>query len=172
LTGDLLVQDHWKLYGLPAYVLRLSCIYGSSQSGTIDQGWINHLARQWVNREQIKIFGDGKQVRDILYVTDLTNHMANLIEGEQKTCGIYNIGGGRRDSVSILELLDIFQEFDPWDKPDIVYEDWRVGDQKVYITNTAKAKRYGKFVPSIHKKEGVRRLIARFRLIKDAVRIL
>jgi CDP-paratose 2-epimerase len=166
LVGDLLVQDHWNLHGLPAYTLRLSCIYGTDQSGTVDQGWVSFLAKQWVNREKITIFGDGKQVRDILYVQDLSNLMARIIEGEQETCGVYNIGGGLDNTVSILELLAMFNEIDPWDSPNIENGEWRVGDQKIYISNYSKARRYLKFEPSIKMKDGIKRLIAYHKLMK------
>ncbi|GAI89232.1 unnamed protein product, partial [marine sediment metagenome] len=107
----------------------MSGIYGVSQYPTEDQGWIAWFVRQAMAGAPINIYGDGKQVRDILYVSDLLNAFDMALERAEATCGqVYNIGGGRDNSISILELLD-FMDTELGIRPsEVNYQEWRRAD--------------------------------------------
>ena len=112
-----------------------------------------------MNQEPITIYGDGKQVRDILFITDLLDAFDKAVENIDRTKGqTYNIGGGREASISILELLE-FLAMDLHIKPsEISFGPWRVADQKVYISNTSKAKRDFGWEPKVSTEKGLREL--------------
>ena len=140
-SGDQYTRDYARIYGLRTVVFRQSCIYGDLQHGNEDQGWVAHFMRKMMRAETISVYGDGKQVRDLLYVGDLLDCYLKAIKKIGKTSGqVYNIGGGRKFSVSLIELLEIMQrEFGENIK--VKYRDWRPGDQRIYISNCAKAKK-------------------------------
>ncbi|RKY96666.1 MAG: nucleoside-diphosphate sugar epimerase, partial [Candidatus Hydrothermota bacterium] len=140
LAGDIYMQDYAKLYGLKTGIFRMSCIYGTRQFGTEDQGWLAHFAISTLQGNPITIYGDGKQVRDVLYITDLLNVYDLFKENSKKFRGeVFNIGGGRENTVSLLELLNILEE-KIGKRSKITFEDWRPSDQKVYISDISKAK--------------------------------
>ena len=153
LSGDMYVQDYRYSYGLKTNVYRMSCIYGSSQTGTEDQGWIWHIINQIITGKQVNIFGDGKQVRDILYVEDLIKLMKLTLE--KNVSGVFNVGGGRDKTVSLMELLEIVNpEF-----KDYVFHPWRTADQKVYISNYTKAQKVFGWTPVITPEEGINHIM-------------
>lgn len=158
-TGDAYCLEYARTYGLRTVVFRMSAIYGTGQHPTEDQGWVGWFIRRALENQPITIYGDGKQVRDILFITDLLNAFDRALENIAQTKGrMYNIGGGRRNSMSILELLD-FLPAGPGIKPAAVgYGPWRLADQKVYISNTAKAKREFGWEPVVSREEGITRL--------------
>jgi len=165
LVGDLYVQDYEKIYGLNNKVFRCSCIYGADQSGTEDQGWIYHLGNLIIGGGTVKIFGDGKQVRDILYIDDLVNLFDKAIESEER--GVFNIGGGFKNTISVLELIKLFnKEF-----KNIKYHNWRLADQKIYISNIQKAREAFDWEPTILVEEGIKRLKAFFNLKYNSVKV-
>jgi CDP-paratose 2-epimerase len=156
LAADMYVQDYHYTYGLDTTVFRMSCIYGARQRGTEDQGWIYHIAKQFHNNNPINIYGDGKQVRDILYVDDLVDAMISALD--KKASGVFNIGGGVENTISILELLDKLLIPNEWKYISIGYHDWRPADQKVYISNINKAINILKWKPKISVDEGLKKL--------------
>lgn len=157
LAGDLYVQDYGHLYGLRVGVFRMSCIYGTRQFGMEDQGWVAWFVLAALTGAKLTIYGDGRQVRDVLWVDDLVRaYQAFLEHGPQ--IGVYNMGGGPEKTLSLLELLDLLQNRLG---SRIVHETgpWRPSDQKVYVSCIEKAKAELRWTPHVEPAEGVNRLI-------------
>src|SRR5690606_5419694 len=115
-----------------------SCIYGPHQFGTEDQGWVAHFLIRALEDQPITIYGDGKQVRDILFVEDLVNAFVLAQQNIEKLSGnAFNIGGGPKNTISLVEILDVIQKL-TGKSLDISFEDWRTGDQQYYVSNTSK----------------------------------
>jgi len=111
LAADLYVQDYGMLYGLKTAVFRMSCIYGIRQFGVEDQGWIAWFAIATILGKPLTIYGDGKQVRDVLYVSDLINAYNSFIENKEKIKNtVLNMGGGPENTLSLLELIEILEQ--------------------------------------------------------------
>jgi CDP-paratose 2-epimerase len=157
LAGDLYVQDYAKLYGMKTGVFRMSCIYGTGQFGNEDQGWVAHFVISTVTGKPLTIYGDGKQVRDVLYATDLVRAYDLFLESNIKDA-VYNMGGGPENTISLLELLDTLEDA-TGKRSSISYSDWRPSDQKVYISDISKAKKELGWEPKIATGEGIRKLI-------------
>lgn len=140
-AADQYTRDYYRIFGVPSVVFRQSCIYGPRQMGMEDQGWVAHFAICAETGRQITIYGDGKQVRDILYVDDLVDAYLLAVEKIKKSKGeIYNIGGGLANSLSLLEYLKIL-EASLGKKVKIRFSDSRPGDQKVFVSDNAKVEK-------------------------------
>jgi len=158
-AGDQYTRDYARIYGLPTVVLRQSCIYGPRQFGIEDQGWLAWFVIAAVTGKPITIYGDGKQVRDVLHVEDLMDAYDLALECISDTAGqVYNIGGGLQNTLSV------WQEFGPLleellGKPiPVGTADWRPGDQPVYVSNIGKAGQELGWSPKIGVRDGLRRL--------------
>jgi CDP-paratose 2-epimerase len=137
-AADQYVLDYAKSYGLPTVVFRMSCIYGPHQQGTEDQGWVAHFARCALAGEPITIYGDGRQVRDVLYVEDLVEAMlAARREIGRLTGGAFNMGGGADHAVSLLEVIERISMLCK-SAPAIEFGPWRTGDQRYYVSDTSR----------------------------------
>jgi len=158
LTGDLYAQDYGHLHDLKVGVFRMSCIYGTWQFGVEDQGWVAWFAIGALGGKPLTIFGDGKQVRDVLWVEDLVAAYEAFLERGPRL-GVYNMGGGAENTLSLLELLDILRR-EVGDIPQPAFDAWRPSDQKVYVSDIAKAQRELAWRPSVGPEEGVGRLVA------------
>lgn len=159
LAADLYTQDYAKIYGLKTAVFRMSCIYGPRQFGVEDQGWVAWFTIATVTGKPITIYGNGKQVRDILYVTDLVNAFDNFLQRKNQLSGeVFNMGGGPENTISLLELLDMLEKL-IGKRSEITFSNWRTSDQKVYISNISKAKEKLGWKPKVSPKEGVKRLV-------------
>jgi CDP-paratose 2-epimerase len=135
-AADQYVLDYARSFGLPNVVFRMSCIYGPHQCGNEDQGWVAHFIIQTLLGRPISIFGDGRQVRDALFVEDLVDAMLLASTNARALAGrAFNIGGGTAYTTSLLELLDLIGELDGGE-PQLRFEDWRVGDQRYYVSDT------------------------------------
>ncbi|TAL53242.1 MAG: NAD-dependent epimerase/dehydratase family protein [Nanoarchaeota archaeon] len=157
LTGDLYAQDYGKLYGIKTGVFRMSCIYGTRQFGLEDQGWVAWFAIAALLNKKITIFGDGKQVRDVLYVTDLVKLYDAFLQSS-KGSGVYNAGGGPNNTMSLMEYLEMLQEeLETTISPS--FAEWRPSDQKVYISDISKAKKELGWEPKVSPKDGVKKLV-------------
>lgn len=157
-AADQYVRDYSRIYGLRTVVFRMSCIYGTRQFGNEDQGWVAHFVISAVLKRPITIYGDGKQVRDVLFVDDLIKGYQLAIEKIDSVKGeIFNIGGGPKQTLSLLELID-WLEKKTGRAIEHRFAAWRPGDQEVYISNIAKAKRLLGWQPTITVSEGVERL--------------
>lgn len=159
-AADQYVLDYARVYGLPAVVFRMSCIYGPHQFGTEDQGWIAHFLIRAIEGRPISIYGDGKQVRDALYVDDLVDAMLLARSHAVRLAGrAFNIGGTPRRSVSLLELLDIIARL-RGAEPIVEYGSWRLGDQRWYASDVSRFAEATGWRPHTEVIEGVRRLHA------------
>jgi CDP-paratose 2-epimerase len=135
-AADQYVLDYARTYGLPAVVFRMSCIYGPRQFGTEDQGWVAHFLIRTLEGRPITIYGDGKQVRDVLYVDDLVDALRRAAAAAEELAGqAFNIGGGPRHAVSLLEVVDLIGELGGR-RPTLRFAPWRIGDQRHYVSDT------------------------------------
>lgn len=157
-AADVYVQDYARRNEIDAAVFRMSCIYGTRQFGVEDQGWVAWFTIATVLGKPITIYGDGKQVRDMLYVTDLVSAFDAFVQKRGKLHhGVYNMGGGTENTMSLVELLEYLEEL-AGKRSQISYDDWRPSDQKVYISNISKARKELGWKPVVNSKEGVKRL--------------
>ena len=168
-AGDQYVRDYARIYDLPTVVMRQSCIYGPRQFGVEDQGWVAWMTIAAVTGRQITIYGDGKQIRDILHVDDLLNaYDAAIAKIDMVKGRIFNLGGGPQNTMSI------WTEFGPMlegllGRPiPVARGDWRPGDQKVFVADIRKAGKELGWSPKINVKEGVTRL---FEWVKENERL-
>lgn len=129
------VLDYARSFGLRAVVLRMSCIYGPHQYGTEDQGWVAHFIRRALGGQPLTIYGDGKQVRDVLYVEDFMDALERTRAGMERLSGrVFNIGGGPGRTLSLLELVQYLSRM--IGKPlGVQFAPWRQGDQKYYVSD-------------------------------------
>lgn len=157
-TADQYVVDYARTFGLPATVFRMSCIYGPHQCGNEDQGWVAHFLIKALKREPITIYGDGMQVRDILYVDDLVNALLLAQAHIRRISGqAFNIGGGPANTISLLELLSQVHQMTGIE-PETRFGAWRSGDQRYYVSDTARMKQATGWQPQVSAAEGVERL--------------
>lgn len=158
-VGDQYVKDYHRIFGLKTVVFRQGCIYGTHQYGVEDQGWVAWMCIAATMNLPFTIYGDGKQVRDLLYVDDLVAAYDKAIDRIDTVCGeVFNLGGGAANSLSLLELIALLR--DRYAKPiEPTYEGWRPGDQQVCIMNTAKAQNLLGWVPQVIPHEGIDRLM-------------
>ncbi|HUF28008.1 MAG TPA: NAD-dependent epimerase/dehydratase family protein [Gemmatimonadaceae bacterium] len=159
-TADQYVLDYARSYGLPAAVFRMSCVYGPRQCGTEDQGWVAHFLMRALDGRPITLFGDGRQVRDILYVDDLVE--ACLIA--QRKMGAlsgtaFNIGGGPGNTTSLLELVDRIARLCRR-RPEVSFEPWRIGDQRYYVSDITRFASSTGWAPKVSVEVGLGRLHA------------
>ena len=158
LAGDLYVQDHAYVYSMESVVFRMSCIYGTRQFGFEDQGWLAWFSIQHMQGRPVTIYGDGKQIRDVLWVGDLVNAFDAVIRSSKKLGGeVFNIGGGGNNTLSLLELVDHLGRITGRGLK-VKYDDWRKFDQKVYVSDISKAKRVLGWRPKVGVREGIERL--------------
>jgi len=167
-AGDVYVQDYAHTYGLKTGVFRMSCIYGERQFGVEDQGWVAWFAIATLLDKPITIYGDGKQVRDVLYVKDLIEAFDAFIESNLRQ-EVFNIGGGVENTLSLIELLDMLEEL-TGKRTRIRYDNWRPSDQKVYISDISKAREKLKWMPKMNPREGVKKLLSWINANKDVLK--
>jgi len=158
LTGDIYVQDYGRLYGMKAAAFRMSCIYGTRQFGNEDQGWVAHFIISTLLGKPLTIYGNGKQVRDVLYVSDLVNAFDSFLHGKGGRGEVFNMGGGPKNTISLLELLDLIEEL-TGKRSKTSFDEWRPSDQKVYVSDISKAEKELKWTPKVGVKEGVKKLV-------------
>jgi CDP-paratose 2-epimerase len=158
-AGDQYTRDYARIYGLRSVVLRQSCIYGYRQFGIEDQGWIAWFIIAALKKRPISIYGDGKQVRDILFIDDLLDayeaacQQIDNVQGE-----IFNVGGGPENTMSIwAEFGPILTKLLGRPVP-VTFADWRPGDQRVYVSDIRKAETVMGWRPKVSVREGVTRL--------------
>lgn len=159
-AADQYVRDYARIYGLKTVVFRQSCIYGPRQFGVEDQGWAAHFVIAAVTGRPITIYGDGKQVRDMLFIDDLIGAYLAALERIDTVSGhIYNIGGGPHNTLSIwVEFRPLLERL--VGKPiEVHYGDWRPGDQPVYVSDISLAARELNWQPRVSLPEGIGRLV-------------
>jgi CDP-paratose 2-epimerase len=157
-AGDQYVIDYSRIYGLKTVCFRQSCIYGINQFGVEDQGWVAWFTIAALLGKGISVYGDGKQVRDVLFIEDLiAAYMAAVEHSDQISGKVFNIGGGPANTLSILELL-AHLESRAGKKLKVSFEDWRPGDQKVFVADVRKAQADFGWQPKISVSQGIDKL--------------
>jgi CDP-paratose 2-epimerase len=154
-TGDQYVRDYFRIFDIPTVVFRQSCIYGPNQFGIEDQGWVAWFTIATLMEKDITVYGDGKQIRDILFVEDLVHLYRKAILNKEKCAGeVYNVGGGPSFTLSLIELIDRLEK--RFGRPIArKTSDWRPGDQKVYISDITKVSKDLEWSPSTDLATGI-----------------
>ncbi len=157
-AADQYVLDYARTFGLRAVVFRMSCIYGPHQCGTEDQGWVAHFLIQALQDRSITLYGDGRQVRDVLFVDDLIDAFL-LAEARMNDLSgqAFNIGGGVENTTSLLELLDRIDELHG-SRPAVQWNDWRPGDQRYYVSDFSRFRDATGWSPRVDMRAGIERL--------------
>ena len=154
-SADQYVLDYARSYGIPTVVFRMSCIYGQRQMGTEDQGWVAHFLIRALAGEPITIYGDGRQVRDILDIRDAVDAYARALARIRSVAGrAFNLGGGPANAVSLLQLTNEIGRI-TGRKPELSFEDWRQGDQRWYVSDTRSATKELQLSAPRHWRDGV-----------------
>jgi CDP-paratose 2-epimerase len=152
------VLDYARTFGLPAVVFHMSCIYGPHQLGNEDQGWVAHFLIRALENAQITLYGDGRQVRDILFVEDLVDAFQLAHENITKLSGqSFNIGGGPENTISLLELLQLIEDLNGA-KPAVSFEEWRSADQRYYVSDIRRFSQATGWKPKVSVRDGVTKL--------------
>jgi CDP-paratose 2-epimerase len=140
-AADQYVLDYARSFGVPTCVLRMSCIYGPRQMGTEDQGWVAHFLIRALEGQPISIYGDGRQVRDILNVADAVEaYLAAWRRIGEVGGRAFNLGGGPANAVSLLQLIGHIETLIDR-KIELQFADWRAGDQRYYVSDPSAARR-------------------------------
>ena len=152
--------DYARSFGVPAAVVRMSCIYGPRQMGTEDQGWVAHFLLRALAGEEIQIFGDGQQVRDILFVDDAVEAYVRLLDRITDFSGTaFNLGGGPANAVSLLHLIHHIETL-VGRRVKRHHHAWRQGDQKYYVSANERIEAALGLAAPLAWREGVARLTA------------
>lgn len=156
--ADQYVLDYAKSYGLPAAVFRMSCIYGPHQHGTEDQGWVAHFLLRALWNDTITLYGDGRQVRDLLWVEDLVDAFVRARDRIDALAGqAFNVGGGPRNRASLVEVLELIREVSG--RPgDVTFAPARQGDQRYYVADTRRLTAAVGWEPEMRVEPGVEEL--------------
>jgi CDP-paratose 2-epimerase len=159
-TADQYVIDYARTFGLPAVVFRMSCIYGPHQFGNEDQGWVAHFLIRALRGEPITIYGNGMQVRDILFVDDLVDAFL-LAQANTDNPAVrghaFNIGGSPANTISLHDLLAMIEHLHGR-RPEVRFGPWRPGDQRYYVSGVGKMTQTTGWSPRVNVSEGVGRL--------------
>ena len=159
-AADQYVRDYHRIYGLPSIVFRMSCIYGPHQFGTEDQGWVAHFCLTGIRAGHLTIYGDGKQVRDLLYVDNLVELMLRACKSINRTAGqVFNVGGGPSNTISVwTEFREVLRPLIDT-LPSMNFEEFRPGDQKIYVSDIRKVQSQLAWTPNVNIQEGLRMMI-------------
>ncbi len=158
-AADQYVLDFARIYKIPAASFRQSCIYGPRQFGVEDQGWVAWFAIASLLGRDITIYGDGKQVRDVLHVDDLVRGYEIAIRSPEKIAGqAFNVGGGPDRLLSLLDLIAVLEKR-LGKKIPLRWDDWRPGDQEVYVSDIRKLKTALSWKPEVEVEAGLAQLI-------------
>jgi CDP-paratose 2-epimerase len=158
-AADQYVLDYAKSFGLPTAVFRMSCIYGLHQCGNEDQGWVAHFAISALRGEPITLFGDGRQVRDVLFCEDLVGALLLARDRLPEIAGeAFNMGGGPANAVSLLQVVDTIGRH-LGHQPQVRFGPWRQGDQRYYVTDTTGFRERTGWAPQVAPEQGITRLL-------------
>lgn len=154
-AADQYVLDYARSFDLPAAVIRMSCIYGQRQMGTEDQGWVAHFLIRALEGEEITLYGDGAQVRDILDVRDAVDAYMAVWNNIDRVAGrAFNLGGGPANAISLRQLMRHIADL-TGRAPDVRYSDWRAGDQRYFVADTRRIRSELGLAPARDWREGV-----------------
>jgi CDP-paratose 2-epimerase len=158
-AADQYVRDYSRIYGLKTVVFRMSCIYGTRQFGTEDQGWVAHFARSLLAGAPITIYGDGFQVRDVLWIDDLVAALTGaMARADQLSGEIFNMGGGWENAVSVRQVIDRLGEI-TGRSVTVRTAPWRPGDQRIYVSDCSRARQVLGWSASTGWERGLERLV-------------
>ncbi|MCO5171374.1 MAG: GDP-mannose 4,6-dehydratase [Planctomycetes bacterium] len=158
-AADQYVVEYARTFGIPGVVLRMSCIYGPRQLGTPDQGWVSQFALCALEGAPLVIYGDGKQVRDVLHIDDLVDAFLLAAARAPELAGrAFNIGGGPQRTVSLIELLELLRGLGAG-RLDVSHAAWRPGDQRYYVSDSSRFRAATGWSPRVGVHEGVGRLV-------------
>lgn len=158
-AADQYVLDYARSFGIPACVLRMSCIYGPRQMGTEDQGWLAHFLFSVLDGRSITIYGDGLQVRDVLFVHDAVQaYLAARERIAQVTGEAFNLGGGASNAVTLRQVIREIETI-AGRSADVNWSDWRPGDQRYFVADTRKAAALLALTPPVPWRDGLRRMV-------------
>ncbi len=161
---DQVMLDYGRVYGMNTVVFRHSSVYGGRQFSTFDQGWIGWFVQQAVDQkngisQSFTIAGSGKQVRDVLYISDLIDCYLKVVENPRSLVGkAFNLGGGLSNSLSLLELFGLL-EVELGIRLKFEQTPWRLSDQKVFVADISKIENLLGWSPKIDKVTGIRRML-------------
>jgi CDP-paratose 2-epimerase len=161
-AADQYVLDWSRSFGVPTVVLRMSCIYGTRQRGTEDQGWVAHFLLRAIAGQPITIYGDGRQVRDVLFVDDAADAYVGAWRAMPSVAGrAFNLGGGAENAVSLREVIGRIEAM-RGRGIDVSYADWRPGDQKWFVADASAVRRDLRLAAPIRWRDGLARLAASY----------
>lgn len=167
MSAEYYVRTYQDMYGLKAATFRFTGIYGERQFGGEDHGWVANFVIRSVFNLPLRIFGTGKQTRDILYASDGAESYMNFFKNPIN--GTYNIGGGKEHKISLLECIAMIGEI-LGRKQEVIFETERPGDMRYFICDISAARKFG-FNPKVKPREGVTRLIEWVEKNKDIFEI-
>ncbi|MBV9537293.1 MAG: NAD-dependent epimerase/dehydratase family protein, partial [Acidisphaera sp.] len=154
--------DWARSFGVPTAVLRMSCIYGTRQRGTEDQGWVAHFLLRAMAGQPITVYGDGRQVRDVLFVDDAVDAYIAAWRSMPAIAGrAFNLGGGADNAVSLRDVLTRIEAM-RGAALDVSYADWRPGDQRWFVADATAARRELRLAAPLRWRDGLARLAASF----------
>ena len=157
-AADQYVLDYARSFGIPACVLRMSCIYGPRQMGTEDQGWLAHFLISAIEGRPISIYGDGRQVRDVLFVDDAVETYVRAAGRMGEVGGrAFNLGGGPGNAVTLLDVLGVIETV-TGHPPDVRFDAWRPGDQRYFVADTRRVTEALDLPTPVRWQDGIRRL--------------
>ena len=158
-AADLYCLDYGRVYNMNTVVFRQSCIYGPFQFGVEDQGWIAFFSKQFLFKKNLTIYGDGYQIRDLLYVDDLINAYKLAIKNIKKVKGqAFNIGGGIKNAYSLLQVIEMLEKYLGY-KIKIDFDKTRLGDQKYFVSKNEKLEKNLGWKPKIYFHDGIKIMI-------------
>lgn len=163
VSGDLYMQEYYQAFGVPTVINRMSCIYGLYQKGVEDQAWVDWFIRQIMLKDgKLNIFGTGKQVRDMLFGSDVARLYIDELENIDKVKGKpYNIGGGVNNTMSLLEAIKCIED-NTGKKAELTFTDKRHGDQDIWISDISKIKQDLGWEPTISPEQGIKLIIDQY----------
>jgi len=157
-AADFYMQEYGRHYDMPTVILRQSCIYGKHQTAESDQGWLMHFARSIMEGKEITIYGDGKQVRDLLYIDDVTLLYDLLLDVGWHNGDVYNVGGGTDFAINLLEAIGLISAVTN-KKAKLKFEKVRPDDQRYYVSDITKVRKRTGWFPTIAPHDGISRLV-------------
>ena len=157
-AADQYVHDYARMFSLPTVVFRMSCIAGPHQFGNEDQGWVAHFLYSALQDSPISIYGDGRQVRDVLSVEDLLRAFEAVRAHREKTAGeVYNVGGGLGNAASLLEVMKVIEDL-TGKRFRCRFLPPRPGDQPVYVSDFSKLQSHTRWCPHLSLQDTLERI--------------
>lgn len=155
---EMYMKEYYRCYDIPTCVFRYGCLYGERQHGMEAHGWMAYMMQCAKEHNKITLFGDGKQVRDVLYVSDAIDLCKEVLENPSKVAGqVFNVGGGPDNTISLLELVDKIGELKGRIVP-VEHKEARPQDQRWFVNDIRKVKEVTGWYPKVDVNEGVKKL--------------